>query len=290
MTASQLRSKLSAYARLTRMDKPIGTLLLLWPTLTALWFATSGKPEGYLVFVFVFGTFLMRSAGCAVNDYADRDFDAHVERTKYRPLATGEITGKEALAVGAVLALCAFALIVPLNASVILWSVPALVVAVVYPYTKRVLAAPQAVLGIAFSFGIPMAYAAARAEVPSAAWALLAINWCWVMAYDTEYAMVDRPDDMKLGIGSSAKWFGRYDVAIVMLCYGLHLMGLAWFGYHHGAHPVYFLGLLSAAAIAGYHYGLIRQREPARCFKAFLHNHWFGCVIFVGTALSFVLH
>jgi 4-hydroxybenzoate polyprenyltransferase len=290
VTAYLSRSKLGAYARLTRMDKPIGTLLLLWPTLTALWFATAGKPSAYLVFVFIFGTFLMRSAGCAVNDYADRDFDAHVERTKHRPLATGEIAGKEALVVGAVLALCAFALILPLNRSVILWSVPALAVAIIYPYTKRVLSAPQAVLGIAFSFGIPMAYAAARTEVPTPAWALLLINWFWVMAYDTEYAMVDRPDDMKLGIGTSAKWFGRYDVLIVMLCYGLHLIGLAWFGMVYAVHPAYYLGLLCAAGIAGYHYTLIQERKPARCFKAFLHNHWFGCVIFLGTAMSFALH
>jgi 4-hydroxybenzoate polyprenyltransferase len=278
------RTKLNAYMRLTRMDKPIGTLLLLWPTLTALWIAAEGRPSPYLVFVFVAGTFLMRSAGCAVNDYADREFDGHVARTKNRPIVQGEVTSTEAWAVAAVLALVAFALIVPINLSVVLWSLPALGVAILYPFTKRWIASPQSVLGIAFSFGIPMAFAAAQGSVPAKAWALLAINWFWVMAYDTEYAMVDRADDEKLAIGTSAKWFGEHDVSAVMACYAVYLIGMAVFGHFstHGA--VFYIGLAVAAGIAAYHYTLIRHRNPQQCFKAFLHNHWFGFAVFAGTA------
>jgi 4-hydroxybenzoate polyprenyltransferase len=283
----KISAKLSAYARLTRIDKPIGTLLLLWPTLTALWFAAEGKPSPYLVFVFVAGTFLMRSAGCAVNDYADREFDGQVARTKNRPMVTGEVSAKEAWSVAAVLALIALALIVPINAAVVLWSLPAVGVAVLYPFTKRWIASPQSVLGIAFSFGIPMAYAAERGHVPLEAWALLAINWFWVMAYDTEYAMTDRADDEKLAIGTSAKWFGKYDVVAVMSCYAMYLAGMAWFGFTKSAENSFFFGLICAAGISLYHYFLIRDREPAQCFKAFLHNHWFGLAVFAGTALSF---
>jgi 4-hydroxybenzoate polyprenyltransferase len=282
-------TKLSAYARLTRIDKPIGTLLLLWPTLTALWFAAEGRPSAYLVFVFVAGTFLMRSAGCAVNDYADREFDGQVARTKNRPMVTGEVSAREAWSVAAVLALIALALIVPINIAVVLWSLPAVGVAILYPFTKRWIASPQSVLGIAFSFGIPMAYAAARGHVPLEAWALLAINWFWVMAYDTEYAMTDRADDEKLSIGTSAKWFGKYDVAAVMSCYAIYLAGMACFGYSKFSEITYFFGLFCAAGISLYHYFLIRNREPAQCFKAFLHNHWFGLAVFAGTALSFTV-
>jgi 4-hydroxybenzoate polyprenyltransferase len=280
-------SRLSAYARLTRIDKPIGTLLLLWPTLTALWFAADGKPSLYLVFVFVMGTFLMRSAGCAVNDYADREFDGQVARTKNRPMVTGEVSAKEAWMVAAVLALIALALIIPINASVVLWSLPAAGIAILYPFTKRWIASPQTVLGIAFSFGIPMAYAAARGSVPLEAWAVLAINWFWVMAYDTEYAMTDRADDEKLAIGTSAKWFGRYDVIAVMTCYAIYLAGMAWFGYAKSLEETFFFGLFCAAGICIYHYFLIRKREPQKCFKAFLHNHWFGLMIFVATVADF---
>jgi 4-hydroxybenzoate polyprenyltransferase len=283
-------SKLSAYARLTRIDKPIGTLLLLWPTLTALWIASNGRPSSYLVFVFVVGTFLMRSAGCAVNDYADREFDGQVARTKNRPMVTGEVSAKEAWGVAAVLAFSALLLILPINKSVVLWSLPAVGVAILYPFTKRWIASPQSVLGIAFSFGIPMAYAAARGHVLLEAWALLAINWFWVMAYDTEYAMTDRADDEKLSIGTSAKWFGRYDVAAVMSCYAIYLLGMAWFGYAKFLEKPFFFGLFCAAGIAVYHYLLIRNREPQKCFKAFLHNHWFGLAIFAGTVVSFTLH
>ncbi len=284
MTVAQ---KLSAYARLTRINKPIGTLLLLWPTLTALWFAAEGKPSAYLVFVFVVGTFLMRSAGCAVNDYADQKFDGHVARTKNRPMVTGQVRGREAWALAGALAFIAFLMILPLNASVVAWSVPALGTAILYPYTKRWIAAPQAVLGIAFSFGIPMAYAAARGHVAAIAWALLAVNWFWVMAYDTEYAMTDRADDEILPIGTSAKWFGRFDVVAVMACYGIHLAGMVWFGIVHTCGAVFYLGVICAAGIAVYHYFLIRKRDPANCFKAFLHNHWFGFAIFCGAVLDF---
>ncbi len=281
--------KISAYVRLTRIDKPIGTLLLLWPTLTALWFATEGKPSAYLVFAFVAGTFLMRSAGCAVNDYADREFDGAVARTKNRPMVTGEVSAKEAWAVAAVLAFLALLLIIPINLSVVLWSLPALGVAILYPFTKRWIASPQSVLGIAFSFGIPMAYVAARGQVPLEAWALLAINWFWVMAYDTEYAMTDRADDEKLSIGTSAKWFGRYDVVAVMVCYCIYLFGMVWFGKAKSAEIIFFLGLICAAGISIYHYFLIRNRDPQKCFKAFLHNHWFGFAVFAGTVGAFAL-
>jgi 4-hydroxybenzoate polyprenyltransferase len=284
-----LPGKLAAYARLTRMDKPIGTLLLLWPTLTALWIAADGKPSGYLIFVFIAGTFLMRSAGCAVNDYADREFDGHVARTKNRPMVTGEVSAKEAWIVAAVLAFAAFLLIVPINVSVVLWSLPALGVAIVYPFTKRFLASPQSVLGIAFSFGIPMAFAAARGHVPFDAWILLGINWFWVMAYDTEYAMVDRADDEKLSIGTSAKWFGKHDVLAVMACYAIYVIAMVIFGVEKRYGIAYFLGLLAASGIAIYHFTLIRRRDPARCFKAFLHNHWFGFSVFVGVAAQFFI-
>ncbi len=282
-------ARCAAYARLTRIDKPIGTLLLLWPTLTALWIAADGVPSAYLIFVFVAGTFLMRSAGCAVNDYADRKFDGHVARTRTRPLVTGEVSGKEAWALAGVLALCAFVLILPINRAVVLWSVPALAVAILYPFTKRWLAAPQAVLGIAFSFGIPMAFAAVRGEVPGQAWVLLVLNWFWVMAYDTEYAMTDRADDDKLSIGSSAKWFGRFDVVAVMCCYAFYLAGMAIFGLKSTFGAVFYCGLGLAAGIAIYHYTLIKNREPLQCFRAFLHNHWLGFVVFLSTCGHFAL-
>jgi 4-hydroxybenzoate polyprenyltransferase len=271
------------------MDKPIGTLLLLWPTLTALWIASDGMPGWYLVFVFVAGTFLMRSAGCAVNDFADRHFDGHVARTKQRPMVTGEVTPRQAWTVAAVLAGLAFLLILPINLSVVLWSLPALAVAVLYPFTKRWLASPQSVLGIAFSFGIPMAFAAARGNVPAQAWWLLAINWFWVMAYDTEYAMVDRADDEKLAIGTSAKWFGKYDVAAVMFCYAVYLLAMAAFGLKHTYGASFFVGLSVATGIAAYHFTLIRQRSPQHCFKAFLHNHWLGFAVLCGTVAHFAL-
>ncbi len=274
------------YLRLLRLDKPIGILLLLWPTLWGLWFAAGGPPPVHILLIFAAGVVLMRSAGCAINDYADRDFDAHVERTRLRPLATGEVSRKEALLLAGGLALLAFLLILPLNRLVILLSVPALFLAASYPFTKRFFAIPQAYLGIAFGFGIPMAYAAVRGEVPAEAWLLLLANLFWSVAYDTEYAMVDRPDDLKIGIRTSAITFGRFDLAAVGLCYAATLGLLGYAGWQAGSGLAFHGGLVAAAGIALYHLWLIRERERAACFKAFLHNTWFGFAVFAGLALD----
>jgi 4-hydroxybenzoate polyprenyltransferase len=281
--------KLDAYERLVRLDKPIGTLLLLWPTLWAVWLASYGHPTFTVVVVFGVGTLLMRSAGCAVNDFADRRFDPHVERTRARPLAVGEIGPGEALAVGAVLAGLAFVLVLFLNRFAILLSVLALAIAATYPFTKRFFSLPQAYLGIAFGFGIPMAYAAVLNRLPLDCWALLGANVCWAIAYDTEYAMVDREDDRKIGIRTAALTLGRFDVAAVMVCYGATIAILAWVGrYLHLRWP-YYAGLALAAALMGYHYFLIRGRAREGCFKAFRHNNWVGAAIFAGIALSYAL-
>jgi 4-hydroxybenzoate polyprenyltransferase len=274
------------YLRLLRLDKPIGILLLLWPTLWGLWFAAGGLPPMNVLLIFTVGVVLMRSAGCAINDYADRDFDAHVERTRQRPLATGEVTRREALFLAGGLALLAFLLILPLNRLVILLSFPALFLAASYPFTKRFFAIPQAYLGMAFGFGIPMAYAAVREGAPPEAWLLLLANLFWSVAYDTEYAMVDRPDDLRIGIRTSAITFGKLDIAAVGVCYAAALALLAWVGSRAGSGWVFYAGLLVAAGIALYHLWLIRQRERAACFKAFLHNTWFGFAVFAGLALD----
>ena len=284
--AGRLVERLRLYARLVRLDKPIGILLLLWPTLWALWIAADGPPDSYVLAVFVLGTALMRSAGCAVNDWADRDFDRHVARTAERPLTSGRIAGWEALAVAAVLALAAFALIVPLNGLTIALSFAAAFVAASYPFTKRFFALPQAYLGIAFGFGIPMAFAAVQGRVPAVGWVLLAANVSWALAYDTEYAMVDRDDDLRIGIRTAAITFGRLDVVAIMACYAVTLALLAAAGTMASLGPAWFAGLAVAAAIAGYHYTLIRARDRAGCFKAFLHNNWFGAVIFAGLAVD----
>jgi 4-hydroxybenzoate polyprenyltransferase len=281
--------RLDAYERLMRLDKPIGILLLLWPTLWALWISSNGHPNWVIVWIFVLGTVLMRSAGCVMNDYADRRFDQHVERTKMRPLATGEVSGKEALALAAVLSLLAFGLVTLLNKLTILLSLAALFLAISYPYTKRFISIPQAYLGIAFGFGIPMAFAAHNEAVPPLAWAMLAANVFWSLAYDTEYAMVDRDDDIKIGIRSSALFFGRFDVAAIMGCYVFMLAILGGIGWYARLSWPYFAGLALAAAIALYHYTLIRERERSKCFKAFLHNNWIGAVIFAGLVASYWL-
>ena len=281
-----LVARLDAYERLVRLDKPIGTLLLLWPTLTALWFATTGGPSWLVVGIFVLGTLLMRSAGCALNDYADRNFDGHVARTANRPLATGEIEPREALVVAAVLALCAFLLIVRFNTTTVLMSLPALAIASAYPFFKRFFFLPQAMLGIAFSFGIPMAFAAVDGRVSAFGWQYFAANFFWVMAYDTEYAMVDRDDDRKLGLRTSALFFGSYDVLVVMLCYALHLGAMTWIGRQRGFGSWYFVGLLAASLLALWHYWLIRGRDPQRCFRAFRGNHWYGLAIFAGVVVD----
>ncbi len=285
----RLRNRIDAYERLLRLDKPIGTALLLWPTLSALWFATDGAPSWLLVVVFVTGTALMRSAGCAVNDWADRRYDAHVERTAMRPMATGEVAPWEALLLAAVLAFCAFLLVLATNRTAVLWSFPAALIAFVYPFCKRFFALPQAFLGIAFSFGIPMAFAAAQGQVPPFAFALTAINLFWVIAYDTEYAMVDRDDDLKIGIRTSAITFGRFDVAAIALCYAVYVVGMAWVGVERAMGPIYFAGVAVAALLAAYHLVLIRGRERMACLRAFLHNHWLGLAIFAGIALDFAI-
>jgi 4-hydroxybenzoate polyprenyltransferase len=282
-------TKLALYFRLIRADKPIGILLLLWPTLWALWMAAGGKPDATIVCIFVLGTALMRSSGCAVNDYADRDFDKHVKRTAERPVTSGRIKGWEALLVAGVLAVVAFLLILPLNALTKQLSVLALVIAGSYPYFKRFFAIPQAYLGIAFGFGIPMAFAAITGAVPAVAWWLLVANVFWAVAYDTEYAMVDRDDDIKIGMRTSAITFGRFDVAAVMLCYGAALaidlvcgwtLGLRWF---------FVGGIAIAAGMALYHYTLIRDRDRLKCFAAFRHNNWLGAAIFIGVALDYAI-
>ena len=285
---NHLLERLNLYEKLMRLDKPIGILLLLWPTLWALWLSSWGTPNWAVVWIFVLGTVLMRSAGCVINDLADRKFDPHVARTKDRPLAAGKVSVKEALLLFFVLVLCAFCLILPLRSWYIVGlSVIALFLAASYPLTKRFFAVPQAYLGVAFGFGIPMAYAAHLDMIPQTAWVLLLANVFWAVAYDTEYAMVDRADDLKIGIKTSAITFGRFDVAAVMLCYAMTLALIAWVGYQMHAQWAFYSGLAVAAAIAIYHYTLIRGREPAPCFKAFLHNNWVGASIFAGIVMDF---
>ncbi|MBL8457772.1 MAG: 4-hydroxybenzoate octaprenyltransferase [Zoogloea sp.] len=288
MTPLSFSQRLSEYGKLMRIDKPIGILLLLWPTLWALWVAGGGRPALGVVLIFVAGTVLMRSAGCVINDYADKDFDGHVERTRLRPLAARRVTPGEALALAAGLALVSFLLVLPLNGLTIALSVPAVFLAGSYPFTKRFLAIPQAYLGIAFGFGIPMAFAALQGEVPLVAWVMLLANVFWAVAYDTEYAMVDRPDDLKIGIKTSAITFGRFDVAAVMACYALTLVLLGWVGLSTGRGALFVLGLALAAAIMAYHYTLIRERDRPKCFKAFLHNNWVGAAIFAGWVLDYL--
>ena len=283
-----LGAKLRLYAQLVRLDRPIGILLLLWPTLWALWIAGKGRPDVLVVIVFIAGTVLMRSAGCAINDYADRDFDGLVKRTAQRPLAAGKISTREALVVAAALALIAFAMVlIFLNALTIQLSFAALFLAASYPFTKRFFAMPQAYLGIAFGFGIPMAFAALTGSVPALAWWLLLANIFWTIAYDTEYAMVDRDDDIRIGINTTALLFGKYDVAAVMLCYLMTLGMLLVIGNVLGMGWPYWTGLATAAAIALYHYTLIRHRGRGKCFKAFLHNNWFGASVFVGLVADY---
>ncbi len=277
------------YLRLVRLDKPIGILLLLWPTLSALWLASNGRPDWSLVAIFTLGTVLMRSAGCAINDFADRDFDRHVQRTAARPLTAGLIAPWEAVALAAVLALVSFALILPLNGLTRMLSVAAVAIAASYPYFKRFFAIPQAYLGIAFGFGIPMGFAAVTGSVPPAAWALLLANVFWAIAYDTEYAMVDREDDLKIGIRTSAITFGRFDVAAVMGCYAAALLLIGSVGWQFGLRGWFTAGLALAAACAVYHYTLIRGRERAGCFAAFRHNNWLGAAFFAGIALDYAL-
>ena len=289
MNLALIAKRLDAYERLIRLDKPIGALLLLWPTLWAVWLASEGRPAFDIVLIFVMGTFLMRSAGCAINDYADRDFDPHVERTRLRPLAAREIQPREALFVAAGLAAASFCLVLFLNRLALLLSFAGLAIAATYPFAKRFIALPQAYLGIAFGFGIPMAYAAVQERLPAACWLLLAANVFYAFAYDTEYAMVDRDDDARLGIRTSALTLGRRDVAAVVASYAAMLAVLVWVGVLLQRGWPYYAGLGGAGAMMVYHWFLIRGRSRAGCFKAFMHNNWVGGAIFLGIVLSYPL-
>jgi len=281
-----MREKISLYLDLIRWNRPAGWLLLLWPTLSALWVAADGFPGWHLLAVFTLGTILMRSAGCCLNDVADRDFDKHVKRTEERPVTSGRIGVKEALLLGAALALLAFALVLTLRPETIAWSFAAMAVAVAYPFAKRYLAMPQAVLGVAFSFGIPMAFAAVTGQVPWQAWALLLGNLFWVLAYDTEYAMVDRDDDLKIGMKTSAITLGQWDVLAIMCFYAAFVC--VWFGVLDASDkPLLTMGLAIAALQAVWHFVLIKDRTREGCFKAFRLNHWVGFAVFVGVMLSY---
>ena len=282
-----MREKISLYLDLIRWNRPAGWLLLLWPTLSALWVASGGFPGWHLLAVFTFGTILMRSAGCCLNDVADRDFDKHVKRTAERPVTSGRIGVKEALLLGAVLALIAFILVLTLRTETIAWSFVAMAVAVAYPYAKRFVAMPQAVLGVAFSFGIPMAFASVTGEVPSIAWALLLGNLFWVLAYDTEYAMVDRDDDLRIGMKTSAITLGQWDVAAVMFFY-VAFVGVWGVVLDAPDKPLLMAGLAVATLQAAWHFWLIKDRTRDGCFKAFRLNHWVGFAAFVGVALSYI--
>jgi 4-hydroxybenzoate polyprenyltransferase len=282
-------NRLALYASLLRLDKPVGTLLLLWPTLTALWIASGGRPSPALVAIFVVGTVLMRSAGCAINDAADFRYDSQVERTAGRVVAQGLVTPREAVAVAALLAGLSALLLLALNDAALRLSIAAVAIAATYPLAKRFFPIPQIYLGVAFSFGIPMAFAAGQGTVPLIGWLLFIANHFWVVAYDTEYAMVDRDDDLKLGIKSSAIFFGRADVAIVMACYGAYFSMLLLLGNAIGAHWPFYAGCAAALGCALYHYTLIRGRTREGCFRAFRHNSWLGLAVFAGTALDYLL-
>ena len=274
------------YLRLMRMDRPIGTFLLLWPTLWALWLASDGRPDPTVVLIFIAGTFVMRAAGCAINDYADRDFDAHVARTSSRPLATGELTPNQALFVFFTLLALAFLLVIQLNFKTVLLSVAGALVAALYPFAKRVTHLPQLVLGIAFSWGIPMSYTALSDTLPWEAWVLFLANFSWIVAYDTQYAMADREDDLIIGVKSTAILFGKYDNLIIGLLHVMTLLILAWLGHANGMSWHFYLGLTAAAMFALYQQYLCRDRDRQRCFTAFLNNNWFGAMVFIGIVLG----
>ena len=282
------RDKLNLYLDLIRWNRPAGWLLLLWPSLSALWIAAGGFPGWHLVIVFTLGTILMRSAGCCLNDVADRDFDKHVKRTANRPVTSGRLGVKEALALGAVLALLAFGLVLTINRAAVLWSFAALATALVYPYAKRVVSMPQAVLGVAFSFGIPMAFAAVQAEVPLVAWLLLLGNLFWVLAYDTEYAMVDRDDDLRIGMKTSAITLGRWDVLAIMGFYAAYLLLWALLLKADEQGLLFWLAMLVSVGQVVWHYFLIRRRTREGCFKAFRLNHWLGFSVFVAVVISYL--
>ncbi len=289
MNIEPLRHKLALYLDLIRWNRPAGWLLLLWPSLSALWVAAGGWPGWHLLAVFVLGTILMRSAGCCVNDVADREFDRHVKRTAQRPVTAGKVSVKEALALGSVLALAAFGLVLTTNLVTVAWSFAALAIAIAYPYAKRLVSMPQAVLGVAFSFGIPMAFAAVQSQVPPLAWVLLAGNLFWVLAYDTEYAMVDRDDDLKIGMKTSAITLGRRDVPAIMLFYAIYLLIWAAALLDAGLPAIFLIAIGLAAAQAVWHWTMIRGRSRDGCFRAFRLNHWLGFTVFAGMVLGFAL-
>jgi 4-hydroxybenzoate polyprenyltransferase len=287
VSAAAVAEKLRLYLDLIRWDRPAGWLLLLWPSLSALWVAAGGWPGWHLLIVFVLGTILMRSAGCCLNDVADRDFDKHVKRTAQRPVTAGKVSVREALILGAVLALLAFGLVLTTNRVAVAWSFAALAVAIVYPFAKRFFAMPQAVLGVAFSFGIPMAFAAVQQQVPPLAWGLLIGNLFWVLAYDTEYAMVDRDDDLRIGMKTSAITLGSWDVAAVTSFYVIHLILWTVLLVEGLAPWAWFLALLAAVAQIVWHHRLIRGRTREGCFQAFRVNHWFGYTVFAGVVAGY---
>jgi 4-hydroxybenzoate polyprenyltransferase len=289
MTLHALKDRYAVYKQLMRMDKPIGTLLLLWPTLWGLWIAGDGQPDPLVVLIFVVGTFLMRSAGCVINDYADRHYDMHVERTSQRPFARGAVTEREALLLALVLAIISFLLILPLNHLTWLMSIPAVFVAASYPFTKRFFPMPQAYLGIAFSFGIPMAFAALTNHVPTLAWLLLVANAFWTVAYDTAYAMADKPDDLKIGIKTSAITFGDHDVTGIMLCHAVFMAMMAGIGVELPLGWPFFAALAISLLLIGKQYLEIRTRDRGLCFKAFLDNNRVGAVLMAGIVLSYLL-
>ena len=284
-----MSERLQSYARLIRLDKPIGTLLLLWPTWWALWLASGGLPDLQTLLIFTLGTFLMRSAGCAINDYADQNFDRDVLRTQHRPVTSGQISGKEAVWVAIILALLAFTLIQPLNLLTKELSVLAVLIAAVYPFTKRFFAIPQAVLGVAFGFGIPMAYAAILGFIPLEAWILFLGNIFWAIAYDTAYAMVDREDDIRIGIKTSAITFGHLDVVAITFCYGVLLLSQIIMARMAHLSPYFWLGWWAALLCALYHVKLVSTRTRENCFKAFLHNNWLGGFLFLGIVMGLSL-
>ena len=298
MSLSPSPPRLALYLDLIRWDRPAGTWLLLWPTLAALWIAAGGFPGWHLLVVFTAGTFLMRSAGCAFNDVVDRDYDKHVKRTAQRPVTSGAVSVKEALLIAAVLAAAAFCLVLTTNAATVAWSFAALAVSLIYPFSKRFVSMPQAVLGVAFSFGIPMAFAAAQGQdswrwvdvstaIPPLGWWLLLGNLFWVLAYDTEYAMVDRDDDLKIGIRTSAITLGRFDVPAVMLFYALYLATWAGLGSGAGLGWTFLAGIAVASLISMWHYTLIRDRTRDGCFRAFRLNHWLGFTVFSAAVLDY---
>ncbi len=280
--------RFSLYLDLIRWSRPAGWLLLLWPSLSALWIAAGGFPGWHLITVFTLGTVLMRSAGCCINDVADREFDKHVKRTAQRPVTSGKVSVREALWVGALLALLAFALVLTTNEATVLWSIAALAVTLMYPYAKRYVSMPQAVLGVAFSFGIPMAFAAVQGRVPLLAWLLLLGNLFWVLAYDTEYAMVDRDDDLRIGMKTSAITLGRWDVPAVLSFYLVQLAIWSWVIVPQPNAWAWWLGVVVVLAQVVWHASLIKDRTREGCFKAFRANHWVGFTLFVAVVLGMV--